>query len=91
MNFVKDLFQKRRDQKIEQRVLKRYQELAGALGNSGEMLNRDKESRAREWVKEQERLLTPKENFWNSRTIQAAFIGGAFSIIAVIIGLYLSK
>ena len=56
MKFINQFFEKRRERSIEQKVLRRYQELAGALGSNGEMINRDKESRARAWVKEQENL-----------------------------------
>src|SRR3989344_4672510 len=81
MNFIKQFLEKKRERNIEQKVLRRYQELAGALGSNGEMINRDKESRARAWVKEQEKLQLQPEPFWNSRTIQAAFIGGGFVIL----------
>ncbi|KKT41894.1 hypothetical protein A2W54_00195 [Candidatus Giovannonibacteria bacterium RIFCSPHIGHO2_02_43_13] len=91
MNFIKQFLEKKRERNIEQKVLRRYQELAGALGSNGEMINRDKESRARAWVKEQEKLQLQPEPFWNSRTIQAAFIGGGFVILATLITLYLSK
>jgi len=35
----------------EDRVIRRYIELAGLIDAQGNMVNRDKESRAREWVK----------------------------------------
>lgn len=91
MKFVRDFFDRKRTEENEKKVLNRYKELAGALGSNGEMVNRDKESRARTWVKEQEKLAPKPEPFWNSRTIQAAFIGGAFTILAVFLTLYLSK
>lgn len=91
MNFLKLFLHKREERKTEQKVIARYQELAGAFGASGEMLNRDKESRARAWVKEQEKLAPKSEPFWNSRTIQAAFIGGGFTILAVLLTFYLAK
>lgn len=72
-------------------ILSRYKELGGALGSGGEMLNRDKESRARAWVKEQEKLTPKSEPFLNSRTIQAAFICGSFTILAVLLTFYLAR
>ncbi|MDP3772293.1 MAG: hypothetical protein Q8Q94_02880 [bacterium] len=91
MHFLKQFFEKKHKKDFEQKVLLRYQALAGLVGNGGEMINRDKESRARAWVHEQEKLLAPKEAFWSSRTIQAAFIGGVFVLLATIVTLYLSK
>lgn len=91
MNFIKQFLQKRYENKIELMVLTRYKELAGALGANGEMVNRDKESRARAWVKEQEKLIPKPEPFWKSRAIQAAFIGGCFVIFATLLKLYLAK
>ena len=78
MNLIKSFFEKKRAKKIEQKVLNHYKELAGAFGSSGEMLNKDKEGRARVRVKEQEKLAPKLEPFWNSRTIQTAFIRGRF-------------
>jgi len=84
MEFIKKYFDKKCRENIEKKVLNRYNELAGALGSGNEMLNRDKESRARDWVKEQEKLIPKPDPFWNSRTIQAAFITGGFAFLVAL-------
>lgn len=89
MNFFLKFIEKNRTKKIEAKVLARYIELAGLIRN-GEMVNKDKEGRARAWVAEQEKLLL-RGSFWRDRTIQAAFIAGFFTLIAAIFAIYFSR
>ena len=74
--------------KREEKVLRRYGELAGSILN-GEMVNKDKESRARQWVKEQEKIeieFNKKIKWWEKDCVQIIMFLGA---IAGIIGLIL--
>lgn len=89
MNFLRKFIEKSHVKKIEAKVLARYIKLAGLVRN-GEMINKDKESRARVWVVEQEKLL-PSQDFWRDKIIQAAFITGFFTLVAAAFAIYFSR
>lgn len=48
----------------EEKVIRRYEQLAGLIRN-GEMVNKDKEDRARTWVAEQEKIAESKKLPWH--------------------------
>lgn len=71
----------------EEKVLQRYIQLAGLVRN-GEMVNRDKEARARQWVAEQEqkeREEKARKKWWEQTWVQLTMLLGA---IAGIISLF---
>ena len=57
INKIKAFFNQRKEVSREQRVLEYYEKNPGGLAGlvrDGHMVNKDKEARARQWVKEQE-------------------------------------
>lgn len=73
------------EEKREKRVLERYIQLAGFVQN-GQMVNKDKEFRARQWVAEQERIEKEKKPEWHQTwwwTLLLVVVGGA---VATIVG-----
>ena len=63
VKIIQAFFEKRKVAKREKLVLQRYVQLAGLVQNN-QMVNRDKESRARAWVLEQENLQTSQKSEW---------------------------
>lgn len=92
INKIKVFFDRRKELLREQRVLEYYEKNPGGLAGlvrDGQMVNRDKEARARQWVKEQEEKESAerKKNKWWERTwVQVVFLLGALAgIISLVI------
>jgi hypothetical protein len=85
---IKKYLEGKRAKKNEKRVIERYKILAGLI-RDGQMVNKDKEARARQWVKEQEEKKTSErkqKKWWDNAAIQLVMLLGAIaSIIALII------
>lgn len=83
--FLKKFVFKEEDKK-EERVIQRYIQLAG-LVQGGEMVNKDKEARARAWVKEQEEkeeAMRRLKKWWERTFVQLImFIGAMAGIISL--------
>lgn len=87
---IQKLFSSKKD-RIETRVFDRYVQLAGLVRN-GVMVNKDKESRARQWVAEQEKIkFENKKNqkWWEQTLIQIIMVLGAVAGIVGLIVLFL--
>lgn len=92
INKIKAFFDRRKEVLREQRVIEYYQKNPGGLAGlvrDGQMVNKDKEARARQWVKEQEEkeLAERKKNKWWEKTwVQVVFLLGALAgIISLVI------
>lgn len=81
-----------KEKQKEKKVLERYKQLAG-LVRDGRMVNPDKESRARQWVKEQEEQVrqnkTSKE--WYERPLGILFLGIVASFLIAFVFYFLQK
>jgi len=78
-NFIKKIFQERASRKVEIKVFKRYKELGGGVSDNGEMLNRVKDGRARQWVREQEKI--PRLSYFESKKVRY----GLFLLVVIIL------
>jgi hypothetical protein len=65
-------------------VLERYQQLAG-LVKDGQMVNADKESRARAWVVEQEKIKILNKKDWHGTVLGKIVIGLFVTIVGGLI------
>ena len=68
----------------EENVIRRYEQLAGLVRN-GEMVNKDKEGRARIWVDEQEKIAESRKQSWHQTWWGQLIIGLIVTIIGGII------
>jgi len=89
---IKVFFDRRKEALREQRVLEYYQKNPGGLAGlvcDGQMVNKDKEARARQWVKEQEEKESAerkKNKWWEKTWVQVVFLLGALAgIISFVI------
>ena len=95
INKIKEFFNRRKDALRELRVLEYYEKNPGGLAGlvrNGYMVNKDKEVRARQWVKEQEEKESAerRENKWWEKTwVQIVFLFGALAGIISLAILFL--
>ena len=95
INKIKAFFNQRKEVSREQRVLEYYEKNPGGLAGlvrDGHMVNKDKEARARQWVKEQEEKETAerkKNKWWEKTWVQTVFLLGAFAGIISLAILFL--
>ena len=95
INNIKVFFDRRKEVLREQRVLEYYEKNPGGLAGlvrGGQMVNKDKEVRARQWVKEQEEKESAerKESKWWEKTwVQVVFLLGALAGIISLVVLFL--
>ena len=73
------------EEKREKRVRDRYVQLAGFVQN-GQMVNKDKESRARQWVAEQEKIEKERKSNWHQTWWGGTAIGFVVGVAATVIG-----
>ena len=92
---IKIFFDRRKEVLREQRVLEYYEKnpegLAG-LVRDGQMVNKDKEVRARQWVKEQEEKESSerkKNKWWEKNWVQVVFLLGALAGIISLVTIFL--
>lgn len=84
INKIKETLDRKKLNKREKKVIEQYKNLAGFIKDD-RMINPDKESRARAWVKEQEETEAKKEKWYQNRPIQAAFITGFITLVIFIL------
>lgn len=68
----------------EEKVIRRYEQLAGLIRN-GEMVNKDKEDRARTWVAEQEKIAESKKQHWHQSWCDQVATGLLITILGGLI------
>jgi len=92
---IKEFFDRRKEALREQRVLEYYEKNPGGLAGlvrNGYMVNKDKEARARQWVKEQEEKESAerrKNKWWEKTWVQIVFLFGALAGIISLAVLFL--